>query len=161
MDKEKLEEIAKLFFDHFDPEAKIEVDDKDGSDAKVGVPTSDDRRNWWVKVTSPNSGHLIGKMGETLMEIQYILRLMVAQVAGEFIPVTVDIDGYKEKKEAELTELAIAMATNVKTSGYPQEMRPMGAYERRLVHMALEGFKGIQSDSIGEGELRRIEIKPE
>jgi spoIIIJ-associated protein len=145
MKKEDLEKIAQDFFKYFDAEAQIEVSDHDG---------------WWVKVTSPGSGHLIGKMGETLNEIQYLIRLIVAQSAGEFIPVTVDVDGYKEKKQNELVELALAMAENVKTSGYPQEMRPMSAYSRRLVHVALKDIEGIKSDSIGEGELRRIEIKP-
>jgi spoIIIJ-associated protein len=143
--KEDLEKVAQLFFKSFDPEAKIEVQEKDG---------------WRVKVTSPNSGHLIGKMGETLESIQYVLRLMVSQTAGEFLPLTVDIDDYKEKKEIEVAELARAMAANVKTSGYGQEMRPMSAYNRRLVHVALEGFEGVKVDSVGEGELRRIRIEP-
>lgn len=165
MKKEDLEKIVKSFFDSFDPEAVTSVvekteGDKNSSDATVGTPTSENRRDWWVKVSSPNSGHLIGKMGETLMAIQEIIRLMVAQSAGEFIPVTVDVDEYKEKKEAELIQLATMMAENVKISGYGQEMKPMGAYERRLVHMALEKFDGIKSDAIGEGELRRIRIEP-
>jgi len=144
MTKEKLEEIAKLFFGKFDPEAEITISDTNG---------------WWIKVTSPNSGHLIGKNGETLQEIQNVLRLMASQAAAEFLPVTVDVDGYKEKRETELAELALAMAQNVKTSGYAQEMRPMSAYERRLVHVALEGFQGIKVESIDEGELRRIKIE--
>ena len=143
--KQAIEAIAKSFFDTFDPQAKIEIAENEG---------------WWVKVTSENSGHLIGKMGETLGEIQYLIRLMVAQAAGEFIPVTVDVDGYKEKKQAELIQLATMMAENVKISGYGQEMKPMGAYERRLVHMALKDVAGIKSDAVGEGDLRRIRIEP-
>jgi spoIIIJ-associated protein len=145
VNEKDLTKIAEDFFISFDPEAKITVEDKDG---------------WWIKVTSPNSGHLIGKMGETLEAIQYILRLMVSESAGEFIPVIVDVDGYKEKRQQEIFELALAMAQNVKTSGYAQEMRPMGAYERRLIHMALKDFDGIKADSVGEGELRRIKIEP-
>lgn len=145
MNEKDLTKIAQTFFTSFDPEAKMTVEDKDG---------------WWVKVESPNSGHLIGKMGETLEAIQYILRLMISETAGEFIPVIVDVDSYKEKRQQEIAELAVAMAQNVKTSGYGQEMKPMSAYERRLVHVALKGFAGVIADSIGEGELRRIEIKP-
>lgn len=145
MKKEELEKIAKSFFKAFDPEAVIEVEERDG---------------WWVKVSSPNSGHLIGKMGETLESIQYILRMMASQAAGEFMPITVDVDEYKNKKEQELVELALAMAENVKTSGYGQEMKPMSAYSRRIVHMILKDFKGVKSDSIGDGELRRVKIEP-
>ena len=145
MTEKDLEIIAKSFFKTLDSEAIITVENKDG---------------WWVKITSPNSGHLIGKMGETLESIQYLIRLMASQASGEFIPVTVDVDDYKSKKVAEIGELALAMAQNVKTSGYGQEMRPMSAYDRRLVHTALQDFPGIKSDSVGEGELRRIRIEP-
>ncbi|MEI6039944.1 MAG: R3H domain-containing nucleic acid-binding protein [Candidatus Berkelbacteria bacterium] len=150
MSTKEIEEIVKLFFKSFDSEAVIDVVEKD----------EDNRKNWWIKVSSPNSGHLIGKMGETLEAIQYIIRLMVSEKSGEFIPVTVDVDEYKEKKETELIELAKAMAENVKNSGYGQEMRPMSAYARRIVHMTLKDFPGIKSDSIGEGELRRVKIEP-
>jgi len=160
MFKKDLEKIAHDFFKYFDPEAQIEVTENIASDATAGDPTSEDRRGWWVKVTSPSSGHLIGKMGETLAEIQNLIRLMASQKSGEFMSITVDVDGYKEKRENELAELAIAMAENVKTSGYPQEMKPTSAYNRRLVHMALDNFPDVEAVSIGEGELRRIEIKP-
>ncbi len=149
MKQEDLLKIAQDFFISFDPEAVVSVEENPSAGA-----------GWWVKVSSPNSGHLIGKMGETLEAIQYILRLMVSQKAGEFLPVTVDVDDYKSKKLSELSELALAMAQNVKTSGYAQEMKPMSAYDRRLVHVALENFEGVKADSIGEGELRRIKIEP-
>ena len=148
MNEKELLDIAKTFFAGFDSEAQVMVEKS---------PVGD---GWWIKVTSPNSGHLIGKMGETLEAIQYILRLMASQKFGEFLPLTVDVDDYKSKKVSELTELAQAMAANVKISGYGQEMKPMGAYERRLVHVALENFEGIKADSVGEGDLRRIRIEP-
>jgi spoIIIJ-associated protein len=144
MDKKDIEKLATEFINKFDSSAKVEVAEDNG---------------WRVKISSENSGHLIGKMGETLAEIQYLMRLMVAQKAGEYIPVTVDVDGYKEKHETELAELALAMAENVKSSGYPQEMRPMSSYDRRLVHVALKDMPGIKADSVGEGELRRIKIE--
>jgi len=145
MDQKILLKLAQDFFSRFDPESKVEVIDNDG---------------WWVKVVSPNSGHLIGKMGETLEAIQYVLRLAASQRAGEFIGLTVDIDGYKEKKVNELKELAVAMAENVKNSGYAQEMRPMSPADRRVVHLALKDFPGIKVDSVDEGEIRRIRIEP-
>lgn len=145
MKKEDLLKLAQDFFKFLDPEAKVEL--------------REDSENW-LKVTSEDPGRLIGKMGETLNDIQYLIRLMAAQKSGEFMPVTVDVDQYKEKKEIELRELALAMAENVKSSGYAQEMRPMSAYERRIVHMVLKDFPGIKSDSIGEGLVRRIRMEP-
>lgn len=147
-----LEEIAKAFFKSFDSESTVEVSDEKSSDGSGS--------NWWVKVQSPNSGRLIGKNGETLQAIQYIVRLMASEKAGEFTPVTVDVAGYKENKEKEIIEFALAMAENVKNSGYAQEMRPMTPYERRIVHVALKNFEGITADSVGEGMARRIRIEP-
>jgi spoIIIJ-associated protein len=144
MTKTDLEKIASDFFKYLDPEAKIEVQENDG---------------FKVKVDCPNSGGLIGKFGETLNDIQHVLRLMVAKSAGEFIPVTVDIAGYKESRENELIEFAKQMAENVRKSGYAQEMRPMNSYDRRLVHVALKDFEGIKAEAIGEGEERRIKIE--
>lgn len=145
--KEKdIEKIAQAFFKDLDPEAKIEVLNEKG---------------WRIKVDSPNSGHLIGKMGETLKSIQYLLRMMVAKLAGEFLPLTVDIGGYKEKHEKELEEFALAVAENVKNSGYAQELRPMDANSRRIIHAALTDFAGVKTESVGEGELRRVKVVPE
>jgi spoIIIJ-associated protein len=146
MKKEDLEKIAQGFFKHLDPEAKVEVMDAKG---------------WRVKVDSPNSGRLIGKMGETLKATQYLLRMMVAKTAGEYTPLTVDIGGYKEKHESELEEFALAVAENVKNSGYAQELRPMSPYDRRVIHAVLTNFEGVKTESVGEGELRRVKVLPE
>lgn len=147
MIKEKdLEKLAKEFFKDLDPEAKISVVDEKG---------------WRIKIESPNSGHLIGKMGETLKAIQYLLRMMIAKTAAEFVPLTVDVGGYKEKHEKELEEFALAVAENVKNSGYGQELRPMSANERRIIHATLTDFKGVKTESVGEGELRRVKVEPE
>lgn len=141
-----VEKLAKEFFKHLDPEAKISVSDEKG---------------WRIKVESPESGHLIGKMGETLQAIQYLLRMMVAKAAEEFIPLTVDVGGYKEKHEKELEEFALAVAENVKNSGYAQELKPMDANSRRIIHATLTDFKGVKTGSVGEGELRRVKVEPE
>ena len=84
---------------------------------------------------------------------------MVAQKSDEFTPVVVDVAGYKESKTQELTELALQVAENVKKSGYPQHLRPMNAYERRVIHVALADFKGIVTTSVGDEPYRYIEIK--
>jgi len=145
MKQQDLEALAKDFFKYLDPQAKIEVSDNKG---------------WRIKVDSSDSGRLIGKFGETLKAIQYLLRLMATRSAGEFMPLTVDVGGYKEKKEQEIEEFALAVAENVKNSGYAQELRPMSPYERRLVHAVLNDFQGVKTESVGEGELRRVKVLP-
>jgi len=144
MTSENIEKIAKKFFVLLDPKVKVSISDKNG---------------FWISVESEDSGRLIGKMGETLESIQYLLRMMVAKEANEFIPLTVDVADYKGKRVAELEELAVLMAENVKNSGYAQEMRPMSAYDRRVVHTALQNFEGIKAYSVGEGNLRRIKVE--
>ena len=141
-----LQKIAQKLINFLDEKAAVEVVEKDG---------------YRIKITPIEPGRLIGKFGETLDVLQYILRMMVAHLAGEFIPLTVDVGGYKESREKEIEELATLMAENVKKSDYPQELRPMNAYERRLVHVALKDFKGVKVFSIGEGELRRVRIEKE
>lgn len=146
MDKKALQKMGEVFFKFFDPNAKVAAEDKDGLRLKVDTEAS---------------AILIGRFGETLGSIQYLLRLMAAKAAGEYFLLSVDIAGYKEKRETEIKELALQVAENVKNSGYAQELRPMNAYERRLVHVALTDFKGIKADSVGEGETRRVRIEAE
>lgn len=144
MSAAEIKKISQNLIKFIDPKAKVEVTENDG---------------YKVKIESEDSGLLIGKFGESLECLQYILRMMVAKKMGEFVPLTVDAGEYKEKKENELKELVVMMATNVKQSGYAQELKPMSAYERRIVHVALKDIEGIKAESIGEGDLRRIKIE--
>lgn len=145
MDQKKIREIAEKFIGFFDKNAVVVLSQNEG--------------NWVIKVSSEDPGQLIGKMGETLNCLQYVLRMMVAKTAGEKVPLTIDIDGYKEKKVNDLQELAVYVAKNVAASGFAQEMRPMNAYERRIVHTALADMKDIKVFSVGEGAERRIKIE--
>jgi len=144
MTKEDLKKMVESFILVLSPGSKVEVDEKDG---------------WKVKISSPDSGNLIGKNGETLKTIQYLLKLMLTKKSGENMPLFVDVAGYREKKQWELEELALSIAENVKKSGYPQELRPMNAFERRVVHAVLNDFEGVKTGSIGEGELRRVKVE--
>lgn len=147
MTKDKdLDHLIQKFFQLLDKESKVTIDKK---------------KNWLVSVDTPNAGLLIGRDGETLAVIQYLVRSMVAHMAKDYTPLTVDIGGYKQKKNQELEELALAVAENVKNSHYSQELRPMSANERRIVHSILADFKGVKTESVGEGELRRVKVEPE
>jgi spoIIIJ-associated protein len=128
-----------------DPKAKVEVLEGD---------------TIMVNITSEESGRLIGKFGQTLQDLQHIVRLIANQEAGERVSLTVDVDSYKANKNRELEELALSVADNVQKSGYPQTLKPMNAYDRRVIHSALTDFEGVESISQGEEPNRYIEIKP-
>jgi len=146
MKKEDLEKVVENFMKYFDPKVKVEVEEGE---------------TWEVKIDAANSGLLIGRFGETLNSFQHLIRLMASKLAGDSrVPVSVDIGDYKGKKNKELEELALQMAENVKNSGYGQTLRPMNSYERRIVHVALKDFDGIEAVSVGEEPYRCIEIKP-
>lgn len=128
-------------------------------DAEVSV-TVDKKNTYSVNITSGNSGMLIGRFGQTLESLQYLLRMIANQIVGERVSLVVDVEGYKAKKDQELEELALSVADNVQKSGYPQTLKPMSAYDRRVIHAVLTDFDGVETVSIGEEPNRCIEIKP-
>lgn len=105
-------------------------------------------------------GILIGRRGQTLAALQYILRLVVGHKTQTWIPIIVDAEGYKERRYEALKSLAIRMADHVKTRGAPFTLEPMPAYERRIVHLALADNPAVYTESIGEGESRKVVIRP-
>lgn len=145
VDTKKIQKQMTDFLKFFDSEVEVTVEVND---------------SLYINAETKDAGLLIGQMGQTLQTLQYVVRLMVAKTCGGYVPLTFDVGRYKGKKEDELKELAITMAENVKNSGYPQQLRPMNSYERRLVHMVLKEFDGIEAVAVGEEPLRYIEIKP-
>ena len=144
-DKE-LQKVVKNCFKYFDKDVKVDV---------VFGPTIN------VGLELKEAGHLIGPMGQTLESGQYIVRLMANKIFGRVVPLSLDIGQYKAKKIQELQELALQVADNVQKSQYPQTLRSMNAYERRIIHTALTDFDGVVTTSVGEEPYRCVEIKPE
>lgn len=110
------------------------------------------------------AGFLIGREGESLRAIQYILSLMITRQTQEVIRSSafiIDINNYRQEKEVYLIALAKNSAADVLATKKSVELEPMPAYERRIVHIALEKIEGVKSESVGEGEERRIVISPE
>ncbi len=105
-------------------------------------------------------GILIGRRGQTLSSLQYILRLIVGHKTNTWIPIVIDAEGYKQRRFEAIQALAHRMAENVKTKGSPFTLEPMPPYERRMVHMALANHSAVYTESIGEGESRKVVIKP-
>ena len=105
-------------------------------------------------------GILIGRRGLTLAALQYILRLMVGHQTKTWVPIILDAEGYKERRHEALRALALRMAEHVKTRGAPFTLEPMPAYERRIVHLTLADHPAVFTESIGEGESRKVVIRP-
>jgi len=103
-------------------------------------------------------GILIGRWGQTLASLQYLVRLIVAHQAEAWVPIVIDVEGYKQRRYEALQALAWRMAERVETKGVPFTLEPMPAYERRIIHMALADHPDVTTQSIGVGEGRKVVI---
>lgn len=126
--------------------------------AAVRVSEQDD--TFQVKVETEESGLLIGFHGETLSSFQLILGLIVYKKLGEWRRVVVEVGDYRAKREAQLTEMAESYATQVVASGQPMTLPYLPPIERRIIHLALQDRTDVQTASEGEGNQRRVVIKP-
>ncbi len=113
-----------------------------------------------LDVDGEDLGILIGRRGETLAALQYILRLIVAHQQKARVPLTVDVEGYKQRRYGSLRELALRLAQKAVSTRQSMTLEPMPADERRIVHLALSVNPDVVTQSIGEGELRKVVIMP-
>jgi spoIIIJ-associated protein len=105
-------------------------------------------------------GLLIGRRGETLRSLQFMVNLLVSRKVQKWPQVVVDVGNYRQRRQESLEGLARRMAERVRQSGRPLALEPMGAYERRIVHLALRGDPTVYTESSGEGENRKVVIYP-
>ena len=113
-----------------------------------------------LDIKGDDLGILIGRRGQTLSCLQYIIRLIVAHRVKARVPITVDVEGYKQRRDEALRVLAWRIAEQVKVRGVAFTLEPMLAYERRIIHLALADHSDITTQSVGEGEARRVVIQP-
>ena len=95
-----------------------------------------------------------------LAALQYILRLIVAHQQKARVPLTVDVEGYKQRRYGSLRELALRLAQKAVSTRQSMTLEPMPADERRIVHLALSVNPDVVTQSVGEGELRKVVIMP-
>ena len=105
-------------------------------------------------------GLLIGRRGETLRSLQFMVNLLVSRKVQKWPQVVVDVGNYRQRRQESLEGLARRMAERVRQSGRPLTLEPMGAYERRIVHLALRADPTVDTESSGEGENRKVVIYP-
>jgi len=106
------------------------------------------------------SSLLIGQHGVTLRALQHLVRVMARKKTLEKLRVLVDVNDYSQQKISSLEDLAVSLANQAISEKRPMVLRPMSAYERRIVHMKLSSDSRIKTESIGEGEERKIVISP-
>ncbi len=104
---------------------------------------------------------LIGRKAETLNALQFITKLIVGKEFGHAVPLIVDVEGYRGRRESEIRQLARRMADQVVATGRQLPLEPMPANERRLVHLELRKNPSVYTESTGEGSKRKVVIKPE
>ena len=105
-------------------------------------------------------GILIGRRGQTLACMQFILRLIVGHQTKTWLPIVVDVEGYKQGRFEKLQALACHLAEQVKDRREPFTLEPMPAYERRVIHLALADHPDVTTESVGLGEARKVVIRP-
>ena len=138
--------------------------DNMGIDAKISV--SDSETGKLIRVEGEGANLLIGHHGETLDQLQYLVNLAANKKEDEnddreYTRITLDIEGYREKREQTLRSLARRMAARVVRTDKDVTLEPMSAYERRIIHSELQRFDGVTTHSIGVENNRRVVISRE
>lgn len=126
---------------------------------QVNVTQADDALE--AEITGENAARFAGRDGRTLGAIEVLAYTVLAKQEGRGnLRVRVDIGGYRKRQAEALSKLAERLAVQVAKSGEPHELQPMPASERRVIHIALKEHPDVMSESIGEGNARRLIIKP-
>ena len=121
---------------------------------------AEDSRAFILNIVGDDLGVLIGRRGETLHDLEYMTRLLAAHKTNESVKLVVDVEGYRTRRERSLRELAKRMAERVQSNRQPITLEAMPPNERRIVHLALRDHSTVKTQSIGEGDHRRVMIIP-
>lgn len=122
---------------------------------------SDDPLTVFVDIMGRDLGMLIGRRGENLSQLQYMVNLLANKRSTDWIRVIVDVEGYRSHREESIIGLAERVARQVARNKRPIALEPMPANERRIVHMTLKELPDVRTESSGEGDGRRVTIFPQ
>ena len=128
--------------------------------AHYGPTERDGRRNIQVDIRGSDLSVLIGRRSETLSAFQYIASLIVGKEEQQFVQLSVDVEGYRDRREKQLVQMAQRMADQVTKSGRRQTLEPMPSAERRIIHIALRDHPAVKTESTGEEPYRKVMILP-
>ena len=113
-----------------------------------------------LDISSNGSGLLIGKRGQTLHSLQFIVNKMFNRLASKKAHIIIDTENYRERRRQALTEVALNLANRAKKSGRPATSSPLSAYDRRIIHLALKDNRQVRTKSKGDGALRKVVVFP-
>jgi len=132
--------------------------EKMGESAKI---TADQEADHIIlRIETEDAGLLIGKQGQTLDALQYLVTKILAKKTRRKVRVSIDVEAYRARHHQALAHLALKYGEKVKKSGKPITLDPMNPYDRRIVHLALQGDKDLKTISRGEGLYKKIVISP-
>ncbi|MBI2170619.1 MAG: protein jag [Chloroflexi bacterium] len=119
----------------------------------------DDENGPTIDIQGDDSGLLIGKRGETLQSLQFVVNLILGR-SGNHPLVTLDVEEYKERRNRSLQAMAARVAERVASSGQPISLEPMPPSERRIIHIALADHPSVTTESVGAGSMRKVTVYP-
>lgn len=122
--------------------------------------SGDEKAPILLEVQGEDLGILIGRRGETLSSLQFLLNLIVGKRLDSWVRVVIDVEGYRARREESLRALAGRVADRVRRSGQPVTLEPMPANERRIVHLSLQESPHVTTESSGYGDERRVTVYP-
>ncbi len=113
-----------------------------------------------LNVEGDDLGILIGRRGQTLSCLQYLVRIIIGHQKKVWLPIVIDVEGYKQRRCNALQTMALRIAEQVTQRKEPFALEPMPAFDRRIVHLALVDHQDVTTESRGEGEARRVVVVP-
>jgi spoIIIJ-associated protein len=113
-----------------------------------------------LQITGPDAGRIIGKKGQVLAAVQFLVNRAMNRPGIERRYITVDADGYRSRRESSLANMARRLGKQAVSDGKIITFEPMSPRDRRVVHLALAKFEGVVTKSEGEGDDRRVQIIP-
>jgi len=149
--KTSLEDVATNFLSSVFTEMSLEV----SIDVKM-----DDKNNMDIDLSGDNMGVLIGKRGQTLDSLQYLVSLVVNKESDHYIRIKLDTEDYRERRKKTLESLAGNLANKVRKTGKKFTLEPMNPYERRIIHSTLQNNKSVTTHSEGDEPYRKVVIVP-
>ncbi|MBL8046566.1 MAG: KH domain-containing protein [Anaerolineales bacterium] len=128
-------------------------------EAKWGEPEEDDHGTpIYLDVRGEDLSFLLGRRGEILASLQYMTRTVVSKRLSKGVSLTVDVEGYRERRREQLRRMARRAAEQVVQRGKPMALEPMPAEERRIIHIELRDHPAVRTESTGEGNKRKVMI---
>lgn len=113
------------------------------------------------EIEGEDAGLLIGRHGETLHALQFLVNILINKQLSSPTYVTIDVEGYRERHHESLRVIANRAASRVSSSGESQTLRPMSAADRRIIHVTLVDHPAVRTESKGEGDQRRVVVLPD